>query len=48
MPANTCFQIHHNLAIASSNNIYVIDKLNIVVFDQYGNGISHNKCGQET
>ena len=28
------------LAIASSNNIYVIDKLNIVVFDQYGNGIS--------
>lgn len=28
------------LAIASSNNIYVLDKLNIVVFDQYGNGIS--------
>ena len=28
------------LAISSSNNVFVIDGLDIVVFDQYGNGIS--------
>ncbi len=27
------------LAIASSNNIFILDKDNIIVFDQYGNGM---------
>lgn len=35
------------LAIASNNNIYVIDGNEIVVFDQYGNGLRKIDCGSE-
>ena len=34
------------LAIASNNNVFVIDENNIVVFDQYGNGISKIAVGK--
>lgn len=33
------------LAISSNNNVYVIDGEQIVVFDQYGNGVQKIDCG---
>lgn len=35
------------LAIASNNNIYVIDSDKIVVYDQFGNGVQKINCGFE-
>ncbi|MFZ2323209.1 MAG: NHL repeat-containing protein [Ignavibacteriaceae bacterium] len=35
------------LAIASNNNIFIIDEDNILVFDQYGNGIHKINCGEK-